>query len=275
MKRLFFQICERSGLNALFRQLNRGQIKVLLYHSISAPGGVFGNAVAPSEFRQHLHHLKRHYNVVGLGEDGRFVGARPDRVNVLITFDDGFVDNLHTAGAILHEEGLPAAFFIIADCMQTGAPPGFILTRMEAGQVIPTEVRTLDVPGVQSLMDLGMAVGSHGLKHVNYGSVHQEEALADAIESRSMMQSALGCQIRAFAFPWGKHRPGQPELLLKHFDKVFMTSHGFNKLNDRVFHRNEVADLAQMRCATSGALDFFSSLGRVRQWWGGMRGLST
>jgi peptidoglycan/xylan/chitin deacetylase (PgdA/CDA1 family) len=259
MKQLFFQLCDLMGLNALFRFLHRGQVKVLLYHSISPTGGPFNNAVSPDDFRAHLQHLRSRYNVVGLDAEGRFTGHRTDRVNVLITFDDGFVDNAHTAAVLLQDACLPAVFFLIADNMATGSPPGFILSRLQPGAVPHAATHTLTVGDALALIPMGIEIGSHGLAHVDYAKVGEQEAMQDAVDSAQHMQASLGRSVKTFAFPWGQFRPGQDQALLVCFNKVFLTTHGFNRESDKVFHRNEVAGLAQMRCACSGVLDFFAT----------------
>lgn len=268
MKRLFFSGCELFGLNALFRFIHRGKVKVLLYHSISEPGGFFGNAVAPAEFQKQLRHLKSHYNVISINAAGEFVGHRSDRVNVLITFDDGFIDNLDVAAKLLNEAGIPAVFFIIAGCMPDGCPPDFVVKRLAAGQPAPKECMTLNVDQARALLGLGMAVGSHGFQHMDYRQCSDERGVEDAVQSREEMQRRLGVPVNTFAFPWGRHHVGQPTSLLKTYARVFLTSHGFNAPSDRVLHRNEVADLAQMRAACSGSLDFFAQLARP---WSRMR----
>jgi peptidoglycan/xylan/chitin deacetylase (PgdA/CDA1 family) len=257
---MFFNACDLLGLNALFRLLHRGQVKVLLYHSIAEPGGYFNNAVSPEEFKRQLQHLKAHYNVVSLDGQGEFVGYRADRVNVLITFDDGFVDNFHVAAKLLRSAQLPATFFLIAACTHDGSPPRFVLNRLSAGEQAPAEASTMTVAQAQSLLREGMVIGSHGMHHIDYRQAAQGEGLQDATLSGADLQQSLGVPVATFAFPWGRHLPGQPQALLSTYAKVFLTSHGFNARGDRVLHRNEVADLAQMRAACSGVLDFFSGL---------------
>lgn len=264
MKQLFFIFCHWFGINTLFRRFHRGEIKVLLYHSISGPCGRFSNAVSVSMFRQHLAHLRRHYNVIGLNADGEFTGYRTDRVNILLTFDDGFIDNFNIAAQILYKEKITAIFFLIANCISSGLPPTFILNGMLAGQTIPPEFYTISTVEATELHNLGMVLGSHGRDHIDYLLVENAAAMEDAISSRILMEQNLGVPILYFAFPWGNHRAGQPDYLLNHYQKIFLTTHGFNRAQDRIIHRNEVTNLFHMRCVCSGTIDFFTPI--IAKW---------
>src|SRR4051812_35133395 len=64
VKPLFFLLLDLFGFNALFRRLNRGKIKVLLYHNITPSGRGFDFAISPEEFDAHLRYLKRHYKLL-------------------------------------------------------------------------------------------------------------------------------------------------------------------------------------------------------------------
>lgn len=98
-------------------------LTVLCYHRIAAassPGfyGFWKNASADAaEFSWQLQYLKQNYTVVGLEDvlawlDG--AGSMPPRP-LLITFDDGYRDNLTVAVPALEALGLRAVFFIATD----------------------------------------------------------------------------------------------------------------------------------------------------------------
>lgn len=252
MKTLLFQALEFSGMNALFRRLNRGRIKVLLFHNVTPGGRDFDNALAPEEFEAQLRHLKRHYNVLGIDQSGDWRGYRPDRVNVLISFDDGFINNLQFALPILEREGVPAVFFLIADCVATGSPPPFA---EKYGSGDRQAYRTIDAQGARALLDAGMTIGSHSLAHRDFSQLSDAEAQADATAAREKLRALLDTDIGLFAFPWGKHRPGQEQQMAALYWRVFLTDHGFAWPDDVVIPRNEVAGSMQLRAAASGALD--------------------
>ena len=259
MKTLFFLALDWLGINALFRRRNRGKIKVLLYHNVTPGGRGFDFAIGPEEFDSQLRHLKSRYNVLGIAQSGAWRGYRPDRVNVLITFDDGFSNNLEVAAPILVRHGISALFFLIVDCLETGAPPPFVEKYGRDSSDL-TGYRTLDTQGAMALIRFGMTIGSHSLAHRDFSAMEDGEAEADAKDARQKLEALLGCEVALFAFPWGKHRPGQEARLASLHRRVFLTKHGFAGPEDRVLPRNEVAGSAHLRAAASGALDFARNL---------------
>jgi len=82
---------------------------ILLYHRIAElDRDPYGIAVRPERFAQQCAILRSRYEVVPLAQaDGM-------RKQVVITFDDGYVDNSGDACRILVNAGLPATFFITA-----------------------------------------------------------------------------------------------------------------------------------------------------------------
>jgi len=104
----------------LFEKLRRGIGRpesgpaILMYHRIANPRvDPWGLAVQPERFEQHLAVLRRIRCPLPMSE---FVsrlerGALPGDA-VAVTFDDGYVDNLHEASPRLASAGVPATLFL-------------------------------------------------------------------------------------------------------------------------------------------------------------------
>ena len=88
---------------------------VLMYHRVAEAGvDPWGLNVSPEHFREHVDYLDSHADVWRLKDYIRALRSKslPDRA-VVITFDDGYVDNLLAAAPMLKAAGLPATFFIV------------------------------------------------------------------------------------------------------------------------------------------------------------------
>jgi peptidoglycan/xylan/chitin deacetylase (PgdA/CDA1 family) len=119
-KTLFFEMLYRSGLLGIFRFFRRNSLLVLTYHDVLPPGFhennfLFGETVTTDEFEWQLDFILRHYNPVSFSQllewlDGK--GHLPPRA-VLLTFDDGHVNNLQYALPRLKQRGIPFACFIV------------------------------------------------------------------------------------------------------------------------------------------------------------------
>jgi peptidoglycan/xylan/chitin deacetylase (PgdA/CDA1 family) len=96
--------------------LFRKRAAILAYHRIAVPASDPQLlAVSPKNFEQHLIYLKRHYRIVSLYELGRLLaeGTIPHRA-VVLTFDDGYADNLWNAKYLLEKYEVPATIFVTA-----------------------------------------------------------------------------------------------------------------------------------------------------------------
>jgi peptidoglycan/xylan/chitin deacetylase (PgdA/CDA1 family) len=84
---------------------------ILLYHRVTTlrndPEML---AVSPENFAQHLEFLRSNAHTVSLQD----LGYRQDgsQQNVAVTFDDGYVDNLHEAKPLLEHYEIPATVFV-------------------------------------------------------------------------------------------------------------------------------------------------------------------
>lgn len=100
------------GLRRLKNQmLNRidAPILVLAYHRVARLAtDPHQLAVTPENFRAHMTYLRDNCRFIRFDEDWSALREPA----VAVTFDDGYVDNLHMALPILENTGVPATFFI-------------------------------------------------------------------------------------------------------------------------------------------------------------------
>jgi glycosyltransferase involved in cell wall biosynthesis/peptidoglycan/xylan/chitin deacetylase (PgdA/CDA1 family)/SAM-dependent methyltransferase len=87
---------------------------ILLYHRVTqAMTDPWSLCVTSAHFSEHVETLQRHARIMHLHElvDGLDKHALPDR-SVVITFDDGYADNLHNAKRVLERYDAQATVFI-------------------------------------------------------------------------------------------------------------------------------------------------------------------
>jgi len=101
---------------------------VLLYHRVLPEAECAQSfsskaiIVSPATFERHLRFLRRHFAVLGPEEFREWLlnGREVSRPPCLITFDDGWKDNLTHARPVLKAQQLPAVIFLPTDYIGTG-----------------------------------------------------------------------------------------------------------------------------------------------------------
>lgn len=116
-----------SGVFRVFRRLNRNRLIILTYHSVlpsasGIDGGESRNVVDEDMFAWQMRYLAKHYRCVALEEAVSLLGS--DRClppySVVVTFDDGFRNNLRYAVPILRQCGIPATIFVTTGHVENG-----------------------------------------------------------------------------------------------------------------------------------------------------------
>lgn len=120
-KKNLLNLLHQSNTLPLARSFwGRRSLTVLAYHRITDPQqpgfDTFAPNVSatPANFAAQMNYVAQHFNVVSMEEvvawlqNGRFLPPNP----LLITFDDGYRDNLTEAFPILHQRQLPATIFL-------------------------------------------------------------------------------------------------------------------------------------------------------------------
>ena len=94
--------------------IRRAGVAILMYHRVcDAASDPWGLCVSRAHFNEHMEHLRRHCAVLSLRKlIALLVAGRLPKRAVVLTFDDGYADNLWNAKPILERFELPATFFV-------------------------------------------------------------------------------------------------------------------------------------------------------------------
>jgi hypothetical protein len=118
LKAALYSAARYSGLNWAFRRnLGSRYPLVLCYHGIVGEDRrdqhfLYRNTVSRRQFQLHLEFLNRHFHPISLGDliDHMQRGVALKPCSVLVTFDDGYRNNLTNAAPLLLKNSTPALF---------------------------------------------------------------------------------------------------------------------------------------------------------------------
>ena len=165
---------------------NTKGIPVLMYHSIDYEKG--NELRVPKEkFRQQMSLLKeKGYTTLTLNElYGFFINGNPiPEKSVVITFDDGYVDNYYNAYPILKEFHFNAVVFVITNNIDK------VKNYLTSDQIIE-----LDNNGVE--------IESHTVNHEKLSTLGYDKQFETLKNSKEFLENLLNKSIDYIAYPYG------------------------------------------------------------------------
>lgn len=149
-------------------------------------------------FYRHAQFLSKYYRVTSLKEAIEMLKAnRVEAPTVVLTFDDGYIDNFIDIRAVVEETGVPVTFFVCTGQVSTQQPFQHDLKNREYG-FLPF---TWDQ--IRLLSQSGFEIGSHTRSHFDCGSANLEALREEIVGSKMDLQIHLGAPVSFFSFPWG------------------------------------------------------------------------
>lgn len=198
---------ERLYASGLIQLRSPEWIPVLMYHQVvpedfSTPHKIY---VTAKTFEEHLKELQRlgktplHFrdlherrqNII----DGKRLPPLPKKP-VILTFDDGYLNNLTEALPLLEKYNTKATIFLLADSSLdtnswdkgSGAPEQKLLS--------PTERQKL---ASHPLIE----IGAHGFRHQKMTEMSEEERLFELQESKKSLEKEFKFPILTYAYTYG------------------------------------------------------------------------
>jgi peptidoglycan/xylan/chitin deacetylase (PgdA/CDA1 family) len=181
-----------TALSALPRERRDG-VRIVHYHY------VFDDE--RERFAQQLRFLAREFRPVSLSEAvERLRTGRADGDELVVTFDDGFRNQLANAAPLLAELGISACFFLVTDLLSATREEAELFCRERLHLPIPIE--PLDWDSAAILLELGHELGSHTRSHRVLTALSREELDAELGGSRDELSRRL-TPVRHLSVPYG------------------------------------------------------------------------
>lgn len=177
---------------------NPKSIPVLCYHSVNEAWDSDVEPIKPSLFEEHLDFLENSYQPISLSVwiDSVLHDKPAPKNAVLITFDDGYVDNYETVFPKICSRGIPICIFIVTE---------FVKGNIKL--VENEEFRAITVDQLVKMRDSGLvSFGAHTCTHRVLTALSNDEIYSEVTNSIDALNRWLGFATKAFAYPFGQYR---------------------------------------------------------------------
>ena len=179
---------------------------VLAYHSVH-PTRRGPLTVHPSDFERQIEWLVR----CGLSSttlDTKLQALHhsqpPVGKQVVITFDDGYEDNLRFAQPILQRYGFTGTVFVVASLVNTNEILEPDLSVAQYGGK-PSNYQILSWDEVLALVDSGWQVGSHTMTHPHLTTIDASRVRWEISESKAVIEDKIERPVNTFCYPAGHY----------------------------------------------------------------------
>lgn len=163
------------------------KIMVLNYHKVD--NSFNSLAVSPADFEAQMQFLeKQGYHTISPDElyNALTEGGELPPNPVLITFDDGYVDNYTNAYPILKAHNMKATIFVV---------PGF--TNVNKGYLTWDQMLEMEQNGI--------TIESHTMNHKPLEGLSDDQIRAELKDSKQRLESRLGHPVEFLAYPTGTY----------------------------------------------------------------------
>lgn len=159
-------------------------LRVLMYHSV-------GSLVRGDKIGIHSISLERFQDHIDILSYTKIVPLLPivipeGQLNIAITFDDGYADNLYVVAPILEKKGIPFTVFVTTEYIR----------RHEPGFMSPEELKILSK--VQ-----GVTIGAHTVSHCDLTRCSDQDLKIELSDSKHYLEDLLGLSVTSMAYPYG------------------------------------------------------------------------
>lgn len=179
---------KRSLAKTVSTKSNNTGIPVLMYHSVMYEKG--NQLRIPKEkFYDQMKYLKdNEYTTLTLDELYNFLVNNklvPEK-SIVITFDDGYVDNYTNAYPVLKEFGFKATIFVITCTVDTNS-----------SYLTSSQLKELEANGIQ--------IEGHTVRHVELNKLSYAAQLKTLKDSKKLLDELLHKDVKYMAYPSGKY----------------------------------------------------------------------
>lgn len=162
-------------------------VRVLYYHSVDANAGN-EVTITPESLKKQLQYINdNNYTTITMKELYDYLNNNapiPEK-SIIITFDDGYMNNYTEAFPILKELNMKATIFCVGNSLD-----GSYYLSHEA---------------LKEMSDYGIDIESHTVNHVHLDTLSYDEQLSEMKNSKEILENITGREVISIAYPFGDY----------------------------------------------------------------------
>ena len=185
----------------LYVDKKKYEVPVVMYHRVinkSENEGIHGTYIYENIFREHMKYLKDNNFSVITFEDLNNIGWRnrfdKNKKYIIITFDDGYVDNYELAFPILKEFNFKATIFLMGESTYNEWD-----VKADGEKSFPL----MPVEMIKEMQDYGIEFGAHTFNHPKLNKLSNDEIKYQIVDVKKPLEEKIGREIITFAYPYG------------------------------------------------------------------------
>lgn len=185
----------------LYVDKKKYEVPVVMYHRVinkSENEGIHGTYIYENIFREHMKYLKENNFSVITFEDLNNIGWRnrfdKNKKYIIITFDDGYVDNYELAFPILKKFNFKATIFLMGESTYNEWD-----VKADGEKSFPL----MSVEMIKEMQDYGIEFGAHTFNHPKLNKLSNDEIKHQIVDVKKPLEEKIGREIITFAYPYG------------------------------------------------------------------------
>lgn len=214
------------------------KIPVLMYHSIDFEKGN-PLRIPKDKFRLQMKYLKDSgFTPLTLNELYSYLvfGSQLPAKPIVLTLDDGYVDNYTNAFPVLKEFNFKATVFMVTSC-------------------IDTDKRCLTSKQLKEMDKAGMDIESHTVSHPELNTLSYDKQLLELKDSKANLEKILDKNVNYLAYPYGKFNNDTLKLAEKlGYKMAFSTIVGVASKSDGLYR------LHRLYVSNNYSMDYFKKM---------------
>ncbi len=180
---------------------------ILCYHRINPWYKKDAITVSPTKFHKQINYLfSKNFKFLIMDKYIEDFFISNDK-KVVISFDDGYADNLWFAFEILKEFGISPIIYLTVSYIGTN----ILFPRYKE----MLKDRFLNWKEVSEMVNNGVEFGSHTLTHPDLTKIDKKQAEKEIIESKKIIEDKIGKETKFFCYPYGNFNSEIIEIVQK------------------------------------------------------------